>query len=128
VLVGLLAFGYDGSRALSDAYRAVEGRGVHGTLTVDDCTALEYGFECEGTFRADGGSFEVERVSAYPDERPEGTLDGWVSGPRPLGMTDGTAGAWHNVALQLSILALLWLTVAGFLTAAVWPSRAGPAG
>jgi hypothetical protein len=128
VLVGFLAFGYDGSRALSDAYQAVEGRGVHGILTVSDCTAMEEGFECEGTFRADDGSFEVERVSVYADERPDGSLDGWVSGPRPLGMTDGTAGAWHNVVLQLSILALLWLTVAGFLVAAVWPRRAAPAG
>ncbi|MEV4514525.1 hypothetical protein AB0K00_36885 [Dactylosporangium sp. NPDC049525] len=126
VLVGLLAFAYDGSRALSDAYRASEGRGVHGTLTVSDCTAMEYGFECEGTFRADDGSFEVERVSAYQDTRPAGPVDGWVSGPRPLGMSDGTAGAWHNVALQLGVLAVLWLAVAGFLAAAVLPSRAGP--
>jgi hypothetical protein len=127
VLVGFLAFGYDGARALADAYRASEGRGVHGTLTVSDCTALEHGFECEGTFRADDGSFEVERVSASADERPDGTLDGWVSGPRPLRLFDGTAGAWHNVVLQMGILAVLWLTGAGFLTAAVWPRRAGPA-
>ncbi len=123
VLVGLLAFAYDGSRALSDAYRASEGRGVPGSLTVEDCTALEHGFECEGTFRAADGSFEVERVSTYQDARPTGAVDGWVSGPRPLGMTDGTAGAWHNVALQLGILALLWLTVAGFLTAATLSRR-----
>jgi hypothetical protein len=118
VLVGLLAFAYDGARGLSDAYRATEGRGVHGTLTVEDCTATEYGFECEGTFRAADGSFEVERVSTYQDERPTGTVDGWVSGRRPLAMSDGTAGAWHDVVLQLCVLALLWLTVAGFLTAA----------
>ncbi|GAA3223441.1 hypothetical protein ACFO1B_36260 [Dactylosporangium siamense] len=31
------------------------------------------------------------------------------------------AAAW--VGLQLGILAALWLTVAGFLTAAVWPRR-----
>ncbi|GAB3859873.1 hypothetical protein ACFPIJ_28340 [Dactylosporangium cerinum] len=128
VLVGLLAFAYDGARSLSDAYRSSEGRGVRGTLTVEDCTALEHGFDCEGTFRAADGSFEVERVSIYQDARPAGAVDGWVSGPRPLAMSDGTAGAWHNVVLQLGILALLWLTVAGFLTAAVWPSRAGPVG
>lgn len=129
VLAGLLAFAYDGARGAADAYRAVEGRGVHGTLTVDACTALEDGFECQGTFRAADGSFEVGRVSADPDERPDGTLDGWVSGPRPLSMTDGTAGAWHAALVPLGVLALLWLVVAGFLAASVLPrsSRAGPA-
>jgi hypothetical protein len=128
VLVGAAAFAYDGARTMADAYQAVEGRGVHGVVTVADCKALEHGFECEGTFRADDGSFEVERVSAYADERPRGTLDGWVSGPRPLGMTDGTDGAWHNVVLQLGILAVFWLAVAGFLAAAVLLRPAGPAG
>ncbi|MFF5227014.1 hypothetical protein [Dactylosporangium sp. NPDC000521] len=126
VLAGLLAFAYDGSRAMSDAYRASEGRGVHGTMTVQDCEALEYGFECTGTFRADDGSFEVPRVSVQRDTRAA-TVDGWVSGPRPLAMTDGTAGAWHDVALQLGILAALWLTVAGLLAAsAAGRRRPGP--
>ncbi|WP_327008970.1 hypothetical protein OHA72_17950 [Dactylosporangium sp. NBC_01737] len=126
LLVGALAFAYDGSRALEDFYQAVEGRGVHGSLTVTECTPLEHGFECQGTFRAGDGSFEVERVSAGAEERPDGPIDGWVSGPRPLGMTDGTDGAWHNVALQLGVLAVFWLALAGFLTAAVWPRRGGP--
>ncbi|MEV4132234.1 hypothetical protein AB0J72_08725 [Dactylosporangium sp. NPDC049742] len=122
VLVGMLAFAYDGARTLQDAYLAVEGRGVHGLLTVDECEAMEHGFECMGTFRADDGSFEAPRVSVHRDTRAE-TVDGWVSGPRPLAMTDGTAGAWHDVVLQLGILAVVWLTVAGFLTTATVSRR-----
>lgn len=126
LLVGLLAFAYDGSRALADAYRSSEGRGVHGLLTVTGCSAMEDGYDCEGTFRADDGSFEVERVSVYQDDRPEAPIDGWVSGPRPLGMTDGTAGAWHDVALQLGVLAFFWLVIAGALAVAVVLRRPPP--
>jgi hypothetical protein len=115
-LVAFLALGYEGARSAADIYRASDGRGVHGTLTVQSCTAQEHGFKCEGTFRADDGSFEVERVTAYPDHRPEEALDGWVSGPRPLGMFDGTPGAWRDSLVPLGVFAVMWLTLLGFLS------------
>jgi hypothetical protein len=111
----LLAFGYDGARGAADQYRASGGRGVHGALSVTACRALEDGYECEGTFRADDGSFEVERVSAWPAERPRGTLGGWVSGPRPLGMFDGSASGWRQGLIPLGVLAAGFLTVAGLV-------------
>jgi hypothetical protein len=126
-LVALLAFGYDGARYGADAYRAADGRGVHGTLAVQHCSAQEYGFTCEGTFRADDGSFQVQRVSAYADDRPAATLDGWVSGPRPLAMFDGTAGAWHDTLIPLGVLAALWLALFAFL-ALVAARKAKPVG
>ncbi|MGI5236969.1 hypothetical protein [Dactylosporangium sp. CA-139066] len=116
LLAALVAFAYDGGRLAADHYRAAPGRGgVHGTLAVDSCTAQEYGFECTGTFRADDESFTVERVSAWPDTDPGSTMDGWVSGPRPLAMFDGAPGGWRDDLVPLYVLGGLWLALAGFL-------------
>jgi len=111
----LLAFAYDGGRTAADHYRAAPGRGVHGTLAVSSCEAQEYGFACIGTFRADDGSFTVERVGAWPAADPGRELSGWVSGPRPLAMFDGAPDGWRDDLVPLYVLGALWLVVAGFL-------------
>ena len=125
VVAGLLTFFYDAGRAATDARNAVAGRGVHGVLTVTGCAAQEYGFTCEGTFRADDGSFTVERVTAWPETDPGKTLEGWVSGPRPLAMFDGTDGPWRNALLQIGVLAAFWLPLAGYLVVVIGRKAAG---
>ncbi|MET7392687.1 hypothetical protein ABZS66_04230 [Dactylosporangium sp. NPDC005572] len=105
------AGGYDVGRAAADAQNAT----VHGTLVVEHCAALEHGFECEGTFRADDGAFEVARLSGYSDTEAS-TLEGFVSGPRPLALHDGRDSGlvpvvvltvfWVAAAVPLSIVAV----------------------